>query len=148
MAFNRRQFEALIRKALAWCDPALVSDSAVNLLLGTCAVESDFGTYLRQNGGPAVGVFQMEPATFNWLRDAFKGKYPWLADCSANEMMGDLCLAAIMARLRYRVVKEPLPLPGDVPALAAYWKQHYNTPLGKGTIEKFCDAYNRYVGVK
>lgn len=146
MSFDRKQFENLIRKTLKWLDPKLLSDSSVNLLLGTCAQESGFGTYLRQKGGgPALGVFQMEPATFNWLRDKYKGKYPWLADCSADELEGDLCLSIIMARLRYAAVPTPLPAPNDIDALAVYWKMNYNSLAGKGTTEEFVENYNTYV---
>jgi hypothetical protein len=41
-----------------------------------------------------------------------------------------------MCRLHYRRVAEPLPAAKDTEAMAAYWKAHYNTPLGKGTVEK------------
>ena len=41
------------------------SDDAVQLLLFTCAVESDGGTYLKQLKGPALGIYQMEPETHN-----------------------------------------------------------------------------------
>jgi hypothetical protein len=42
----------------------LWSKSAENLLMGTAAQESHLGTYLHQvGGGPAKGIFQMEPAT-------------------------------------------------------------------------------------
>ena len=50
------------------------SPQAENLLLLTAAVESALGTYVRQKGGgPALGIYQMEPTTHddiwaNWLR--------------------------------------------------------------------------------
>ena len=43
----------------------LCSDSAVELLMGTCAQESALGKYRRQiGGGPALGIMQMEPNTY------------------------------------------------------------------------------------
>jgi hypothetical protein len=30
--------------------------------------------------------------------------------------------------------------------MADYWKQHYNTPLGRGTVEEFISNYQRHVG--
>ena len=40
------------------------SPAARALLLGTAAQESAMGRYIRQlRGGPALGIFQMEPAT-------------------------------------------------------------------------------------
>ena len=57
----------------------------------------------------------------------------------------DLRLAILMARLRYRVVPDPLPPSDDVHALAEYWKRWYNTRLGAGKVEDFVDAYDRHV---
>lgn len=76
MSFDKNQFRSLILRVLTNVDPALCSDAAVNLLLGTAAQESEFGKYIRQIRGPALGVFQMEPATFDWLRDKYSLKYP------------------------------------------------------------------------
>ena len=50
-----------------------------------------------------------------------------------------------MARAHYLRVPEPLPDAGDVEALAAYWKQHYNTPAGAGSEAEFIDNYQRVV---
>jgi len=39
------------------------SESAVNLLLGTAAQESQLGKYLKQIKGPALSIYQIEPRT-------------------------------------------------------------------------------------
>ena len=50
----------------------LWSQEAEDLLIGTAAQESHLGTYLRQLGdGPALGIFQMEPATHNDIHENF-----------------------------------------------------------------------------
>ena len=59
--FNKDQFQDLNNRVLS--SIGLYSVEAVYLLLGTCAVESNFGTYLKQKNGPALGVFQIEPST-------------------------------------------------------------------------------------
>ena len=33
--------------------------------------------------------------------------------------------------------KEALPEAGDIEGQGQYWKAHYNTPLGKGTVTKY-----------
>jgi hypothetical protein len=33
---------------------------------------------------------------------------------------------------------------GDVDALGAYWKRHYNTRLGRGTVERFVEVFRRF----
>ncbi len=146
MSFDKNQFRSLIVKVLTSVDSALCSDAAINLLMGTVAQESKFGEYIRQIRGPALGVFQMEPDTFDWLRDKYSIKYPAvLQGRMVEELEWDLFLSILTARLRYRVVPEALPSSSNVLALALYWKQHYNTPIGAGTVEQFEKNYARYV---
>ena len=39
---------------------------------------------------------------------------------------------------------EPLPEAQDVEGLAEYWKQHFNTPRGAGTVTRFVAAYREH----
>lgn len=131
----------------------LYSPQAVNLLLGTCAQESAFGKYNRQLGnGPALGVFQMEPATFmdivnNYLRYK-KPLYNLILDvCGLNyyeaeEMVDNVKFATCMARVHYLRVHESLP--SDLDGWARYWKKYYNTYLGKGTEDEFKLNFKKY----
>ena len=142
MSFNRSQFEDLIRETLD--EHGLGGDRAVALLLGTAAVESAFGTYLKQVRGPALGIMQMEPLTFDWLQQ----KYQDVVDLPMwppERMMWDLKLAILMARLRYLVDPEPLPAATDKWTLGAYWVRVYNTSAGAGTVRKFVEAWDKYV---
>ena len=43
--------------------------------------------------------------------------------------------SALAARLYLARLKEAIP--SDVPCQAKYWKKHYNTVNGSGTVEKF-----------
>ena len=61
-------------------------------------------------------------------------------------MIGNLYYAAAMARVHYLRRPEALPPAGDVEALGQYWKNFYNTFLGKGTVEEFVENYHRHVG--
>lgn len=134
----------------------LYNDVAVNLLMGTAAQESHLGTYLKQIGtGPAVGIFQMEPATYKDIWTHFLSGKKELADKvkrfaimepDAAEMVGNMYFACAMARVHYFRVRRPLPTdPNDVKALARYWKLFYNTVLGDGTEEEFIANYKKYV---
>lgn len=51
--------------------------------------------------------------------------------------------AAMMCRIHYRRVSEPLPAAGDLPAQAAYWKKWYNTELGAGTEAEYIEHWNQ-----
>lgn len=144
VSFDRNQFRSLIRRTLVAFDPALVSDAAVELLMGTAAQESGLGVYLRQvGGGPALGVFQIEPSTFEYLKKRFGPRYPELIARDVDELEWDVRLSIIMARLKYRSIKAPLP-ENNVHALADYWKKFYNTELGDGTTTEFRASYARF----
>lgn len=132
----------------------LCSECAVNLLLGTCAQESAFGKYRRQlGGGPALGVFQMEPATFRDIVDNFLRYKPELRDkikqvsgvafFDSGDLVNNDRLAVCMCRVHYLRVKEAIPT--DLMGWARYWKRYYNTILGKGKEEEFVANFKRYV---
>lgn len=145
----------------------LLQPGAGALVLGTGLVESKL-THVRQaRGGPALGVFQMEPNThdslwMNWLSKSknrglamsirgLVGNWPLgLEDQdfypipSPTAMQGNLYYATAMARVHYR--QSPLALPpADAEALAWYWKKVYNTLLGKGTVAKALPFFKKAV---
>lgn len=151
--FDRGQFRELIEDVLHGL--GLHSPGAVSLLLGTAAQESRFGTYLRQIGkGPALGVFQMEPAT---EQDIWKNYLHYHPDLVAKikgvtgesgpgpHLRWNLAYQVAMARVHYRRKNPPIPAWNNIEGLGAYWKQHYNTPIGKGTVEEFTSNYRRFV---
>jgi hypothetical protein len=122
--------------------PKLYSEAAVILLIGTAAQESHLGKYSRQiNGGPALGIYQVEPETFRWL----KRKYPRIiGGYRFEDLEFDLRASTLTARLRYWVVSEPLPSKYDLYGMARYWRTHFNTHLGKGRVEDFINNFFRY----
>jgi len=142
---TRGELTEIIHEAL---EPLrLYSDRVLPLLLGTCAVESSFGRWRVQlGGGPARGIYQMEPATFRWLRTKYGKRYPSVSEYSFADQQNDDHQATVMARLRYLEVPEQLPPADDLHAQADYWKRHYNTFLGAGTVEKYLKAYRLHVG--
>jgi len=131
--------------------------AAEELLLGTAVQESLNFMYRSQvGGGPAKGYFQMEPATHNDIWDNYL-KYrknlasnvmSFLSTPNADrilELENNDKYAAAMARVHYMRVTAPLPKAGDVAAQARYWKQYYNTPLGKGVPHEYINKWNKYV---
>jgi hypothetical protein len=127
--------------------------SAEELLMLTAATESRFGTYIFQLRGPARGIFQMEPFTENdcwnhylrFLRTPLPAKIKSLMMDGMDNLTYNIAYQIAMSRVRYLRVKSPIPDADDIVALATYWKQHYNTHLGKGTVEKALQDYERYV---
>lgn len=132
----------------------LHSESAVNLIMGTAAQESLMGFYLHQEGGPALGIYQMEPPTYY---DIFKNFLEFRLDLksslyrlinwkeefepSPKLIIANLVYATAMTRLHYLRAPAALPSPTNICGLANYWKKYYNTPEGKGTTEDFLNHY-------
>ena len=136
----------LIREALRKYDlPG--SDAAVRLLEMIAAHESGGFTYSRQLGGPALSLFQIEPATYRDLCDYASSRY--LAIChefprNPMRLVFDPCFAAGMARVFFLRFPEPLPDRDDITALAEYAKYRWNTALGKATPQQYETAWRRY----
>ena len=128
----------------------LGGDAAEELLLFTALHESGGLKWRRQlSGGPALGLYQMEPATHDdiWMhflssreeldsamRDMFT---PADGQIDSSLLELDDGYATAMARLHYFRGRQALPAAGDLGAQAAYWKRHYNTVLGAGTVAAF-----------
>ena len=131
------------------------SMAAENLVLGTALQESNTH-YLRQLAeGPACGLFQMEPATHDDIWDNYLGYRNELSGQVSSflvpgrerveQLIWNLAYATAMCRVHYRRVPEPLPDATDIQGLAAYWKQHYNTSQGKGTVQEFAEKFENAI---
>jgi hypothetical protein len=126
---------------------------AIELLLGTWAIESNGGKYLRQLGnGPALSAWQIEPLTF---RDTIIRCWPnqrYILNLNAGvehisitdfpKIEFNHKLACQVARLKYFLCPGAIPL--NMTGQAQYYKKYYNTPLGKATVEKYIEKYQRY----
>lgn len=152
---DKDQFSQLTHDVLIYIGASLYSPAAVYLLLGTAAQESRFGTYIKQIKGPALGVFQMEPDTEEDIWINFLRYQPYLKEMVKKvtgvkqpdqfHLRGNLLYQIAMARLHYWRKPEPLPSKTDITGMAKYWKKHYNTYKGKGTVEEFQKNYTKYV---
>ena len=130
----------------------MYSKNAVELLMLTAAKESSLGYFIKQlGGGPALGIFQMEPATEkdiwnNYLK--YRKKRQHIVErydtANAKDLWFNIGYQIILCRFHYLRIQEPLPKHNDIHGLAAYWKKYYNTEKGKGTIQDAVDAYLRY----
>jgi hypothetical protein len=143
----------IIKPTLQYMGGNYDSKDARFLLLCTAAIESKCGYYIKQINGPALGVWQMEPATLRSIYfhcDALKvesfdeklGKlaYPTNEFRINKSVLLSPMSACAMARLKYSMDKAPLPDHHDIKAVYDYYKRIYNTPAGASTYEKFCSA--------
>jgi hypothetical protein len=140
--------QLIIVPTLALLPPILNSLAAINLLAGIALVESSDQYLAQLGGGPAIGLWEMEPATYN---DCFSNflDFPQNATLKAiilslmlgvkslnptQEMAGNLYLACAMARVKLYRAPAPLPSATDAMGMAQYHKQWYNTSLGATEI--------------
>lgn len=135
------------------------SEVAVELLMLTAATESRLGAALEQyGGGPALGLYQIEPATHHDVWKSFLDYHKATIEAVALDagwsittpqdrwLFSNLDYATSIARIKYRMHPAPLPAYVETRALASYWKLVWNTPLGAGTVEQAITNYRQYVG--
>lgn len=147
------------------------SEEAVDLLMMTAAHESNGCSYVKQINGPALGVYQMEPATHYDIYKNFLKYNPKIKSLlkdftidagillqQGEDMVFNLAYATAMARVHYYRVSEPLPERKAMAKcvspesreedylmeLAKYAKWYYNTNLGKATAEDYLKAFKRW----
>jgi len=132
------------------------SDKSRKLLLCTAAHESHLGRYVKQVNGPALGPYQMEPATYVDIWDNYISyrpdmserlltKFGYVVIPPADRLITDFAWATAMARIHYYRVKEVLPDANDIIAISEYWKKYYNSTKGKGTKERFIADYYKFI---
>ena len=144
----------IIKPALEYMGGNYNSKNARFLLLCTAAIESQCGEYIKQINGPALGIFQMEPATHEdiWRNcDVIQSDFGEVISAlgvtrTKNDPDKDLIISPVyacaMARLKYSMDSAPLPDHNDIKAVYAYYKRIYNTEFGASTYDKFISALN------
>jgi len=165
---------ALQHLAEAADKPGLWSPAAENLVIGTAAHESGGFRHLWQKKANGVrlaheqagrGLWQIQPDTHQDLWQTYLAFRPALFDALRAlsvvdgprarlprrrrlldlELVGNLPYAAGVCRLIYWRRPESLPEADDIEGLGRYWKAHYNTTQGGGTVARFVSDYNLYV---
>ena len=151
----------IIKPTLQYMGGNYYSKESAFLLLCTAAIESNCGEYIKQINGPALGIFQMEPSTYDDIvdnSDAIKNPefesilcgllpanfYDSL-DLGVSTLIQAPMYACAMARLKYSMDPNPLPkLTGvgqvDSRNFYDYYKRVYNTELGASTFAKWSAA--------
>lgn len=157
MSFSRTQLREKIQAVLLYLDPAIpYSETAVELLMLTCAQETHLGKYLKQIIGPARGIFQVEPNTETdiWRTLTTKPQYHGIRilvsdlmfpreDTGITNMELNLAYQIAMARVYYYRIPSALPK-NSAGQLAGYWKKYYNTKYGRGTVSEAVKNYFEY----
>jgi len=157
--------EQVIRPALQALEPFIAASAAAeDILLGIAVQESGLRFTRQENGGPALGLWQMEPAShddcwenfLHYRRDIARKvgalsvpawqPMSWPSWPHAGQLETNHKYACAMARVK--LFRSPLPLPaqGDIASYAHLWKVAWNTADGAGTEQEFIDNWNATVG--
>lgn len=128
------------------------SDDALALVVRTGMAESGYRALKGYGeGNPAIGFWQIEPATLNDMVDNYISYRPHYSknlislgmnfnDDMIISVISNMAVQAGLCRLHYRRDKDPIPSWDDLEAQAKYWKRVYNTIEGRGTVEHFIKA--------
>ena len=130
----------------------MYSDDAAAMIYRTGMAETGYKHLKQMGGGPAIGFFQIEPATMNDVIDNYVSYRPQIKtdlyalgfDDKDAEMrvMSSIALQVAFCRLCYRRDSKAIPKLENIKAQAEYWKRVYNTKLGKGTVKHFLEMNN------
>jgi hypothetical protein len=132
------------------------SPDAEELLMATCANESNLGRYRTQaKGGPGRGIYQIEVATFNDIWANYLKYHNDLASKvkalnndiqgTADDLVNNDRYATAMCRVHYMRCPGVLPSAGDLDGIWQYYKRFYNTPEGAAVESIFKYKYQQYV---
>ena len=140
---------------LAVAAPRLGGRAAEQLMLGTAISESNINALVQHGGGPALSMFQIEPATFDDIYERYLRARPGFliavqdlrlpALTPMEQLPANPFFACAIARFKYWPVPEPLPDADDIAALGRYWKDWYNTARGAGKASHWASLYRQYV---
>jgi len=144
----------IIKPSLKQVD--MYSVEAEQLLLTTGQVESSYKYVHQIGGGPALGLWQMEPATYESIFNDYLAyrsdlKKQVLSACCyksippAEEIMYNMKFAVIMSRIKYYWVPYALPEFNDIEGQAHYWSKYYNGNPVTGDPNKYINAYNQHI---
>tara|TARA_R100000773_G_C4204229_1_gene105625 strand:+ start:577 stop:1071 length:495 start_codon:yes stop_codon:yes gene_type:complete len=151
------QIRNLIRNVCYGLGDKFASKEAIQLILETGVVESNY-KFIRQLGdGPARSFWQIEPATaIDNCQHYLKHRSHHLHKCAEVSMVDvkywqnyselmwseiletNLSAAIIHCRLKYWRV--PKRMPNTLEGRAKYWKKYYNSEQGAGTEEKYIET--------
>lgn len=154
---NKKQLEETIYAVINKLSFIPTNTDIVNLILETIASESLRGIYVKQEGGPAKGLSQIEPATekyvLNWLKKYHKDIYEEIIhfydtskskkwNLTYNVPYGIALTIAIYFNKCGDNIKYYITTKDN---RSKIWKQFYNTYLGKGTLEGYTNKIERYL---
>lgn len=129
------------------------NNTAHLLIYETAVAETGCGKITDKTLGAGMGITQFDKLPF----EDIKKRSMHLKDKILKELGVDISLvdwehlrynpylSLLFTRLFYRLISKPIPL--TIKERAEYWKEFYNTKLGKGTPEHYLEMNKDYGGL-
>ncbi|MDR1831582.1 MAG: hypothetical protein LBQ97_02470 [Fusobacteriaceae bacterium] len=117
------------------------------LVMGTAAVETDFGQYKDNR----LGITQITPTGLGFIkhkaddkdRELVRNYGLELARVTTQDLEWDHAATIILTFIFYKHRAQQFPK--AYPGHAAIWKKFYNTSAGKGQPRHFTEKYKRWI---
>lgn len=155
-SFNRHELSKTIRSVIK--NLGITTDPRVHdLLLETCAVESDLGRIVKQYHGPALSVYQILPSTYRSTLRQLRKYHPELytkvmayydqtKDQQYNYTKNVPFTTAIsLVYYHFATDGKLAQYVKTRQARAVLWKRVYNTSHGRGTVAGYLSKANRHL---
>ncbi len=128
-------------------------ETAVHMIIETAVTETGLGRLEDKTDAAGMGITQFDKIPFADVRDRCIKLKPQIekdlgvdiTKVDWDDLRYNIFLSLLFARLLYWLKGEPIPK--TIEERASYWKLHYNTKLGKGTVEHYLEMNKKY-GVK
>ena len=125
--------------------------TAKEMIIETAITETGLGQIEDKTVGAGMGLTQFDDKPFQDIRDRSIKLRPKILkelhiDISLvewDDLRYNQFLALLFTRLHYWLKGDPIP--ATIEERAKYWKLHYNTVQGKGTVEHYL-AMNKKFG--
>lgn len=125
-------------------------ETAVHMIIETAVAETGLGKIEDKTDAAGMGITQFDKIPFADVRDRCIKLKPQIekdlgvdiTKVDWDDLRYNIFLSLLFARLLYWLKGEPIPK--TIEERAAYWKLHYNTPLGKGTVEHYLEMNSKY----
>jgi F420-0:gamma-glutamyl ligase-like protein len=125
-------------------------NTAKEMIIETAIAETGLGQIEDKTNGAGMGLTQFDKFPF----DDIKKRNMRLRDKILKELGVDIALvewddlryndflALLFTRLHYWLKGDPIPK--TIEERARYWKLHYNTSAGKGTVEHYLEMNRKF----
>ena len=147
--------ETLLKQAKQICDCLGhgKNNTAIQMILETAVVETGLGRIEDTTVNAGMGLTQFDKLPFDDIKQRnYHLRKKIYEDLKVdihlidwNDLRYNSFLSLLFTRMFYLLKNEHIPK--TIEERAAYWKLHYNTKLGKGTVEHYLEMNKKY-GIK